>query len=188
MTSVQPVPAAGGPPLDLRTATVEDGAGMWHLVRDAGGLDLNSPYAYLLACRHHGHTSLVADGEDGLAGFVLSYRPPRQPETIFVWQIAVARWARGRGLGSSLLLSLVRRQAEEGVRHLEATITPDNEASWALFRSLAEELEAPFTSGPGFPAELFPATPRGEPAYPREDLIRVGPFGPGSVQAGPRED
>lgn len=187
MTSVQPVPVAGGPPLALRTATVEDGAGIWRLVRDTGALDLNSPYAYLLACRHHGHTSLVAEGEDGLAGFVLSYRPPRQPDTIFVWQIAVARGARGRGLGGSLLLSLVRRQAEGGARHLEATITPDNQASWAIFRGLAEELEVPFTSEPGFPAELFPDTRGGEPAHPREDLIRVGPFAYGSVPAAPRE-
>lgn len=169
--------AAGRQALAVRAPEVGDGAEIWSLVRNSGALDVNSPYAYLLACRHHAGTSLVAERAGRLVGFVLAYRPPRQPDTVFVWQIAVAREARRQGLGGRLLRTLVERQVPTGVSHLETTITPSNEPSWRLFRGLARTLGVSYTQAPGFPAELFPDEGDGEPAHEREELVRIGPFG-----------
>lgn len=128
---------------------------MWDLARDAG-LDLNSPYAYVLWADHFSETSVVAidgDTDGSLVGYVTGFRLPDDPETLFVWQIAVAEQARGRGLGSTMLDELV---AHTGVRALEATVTPDNEASAALFRAVAARHGTEAREELAYEAELFP--------------------------------
>lgn len=149
-----------------------DAAPMWSLVRDSGALDLNSPYAYLLVCSHFAGTSVVAEAGGRLVGFVASYRPPPKPETVFVWQIGVDAAARGQGLGGRLLSAVLERPGCRGVRFLEATVTPSNDASRALFEGFARRRGAPCREEPGFGSELFPADPPHEP----EGLLRIGPF------------
>ncbi|MEU9410977.1 diaminobutyrate acetyltransferase [Streptomyces sp. NPDC048281] len=114
-----------------------DGAEMWQLVRDSSGLDHNSSYFYLLWCRDFADTSIVARDVSGrLLGFVAGFRRPVAPHTLFVWQIAVTAEHRGRGLGARMLESLVNR-SEARITAIEASLTPDNSASAALFDSFA---------------------------------------------------
>ena len=84
----------------MRSPDVTDAAAMHRIVREDGGLDLNSVYCYLLICSHFAGTSLVAEGQAGLAGFVAAYRQPAQPETLFVWQIGVAAGRRSKELAA----------------------------------------------------------------------------------------
>lgn len=155
--------------LRMRAPRTRDGRRIWGLVRDSGVLDLNSPYAYLLVCRHFAETCIVADDGEALAGFVVGYRPPDAPQTMFVWQVGVSHDHRGRGLGRTLIVELLQRL--DGVRFLEATVTPSNEASWRLFRSVAHHLGAAFESRPYFAEQDFP--PGG---HEREELVHIGPF------------
>lgn len=161
------------PPDDpiLRPPVVEDGPALWRLARDTG-LDANSLYAYLMTVRFFGDTCVVAEHEGEVVGFVTAFHPPRQPDTVFVWQIGVAERMRGRGLASAVLLALLRLPACQDTRYLEATVTPSNRASFSLFRSLADAVEAEFKESPCFPAELF------EGGHEPEMLLRIGPFRP----------
>lgn len=142
-------PSAG---LLVRPAGVDDGARLWALARDTG-LDLNSPYAYVLWADRHRTTTLVAEDGDGLAGFVLAFRVPDAPGTVFVWQIAVAPDRRGRGIGGRLLDELVARS---GATAVEATVTPSNAASAAMFRGLAARHGTTPVEGGGYGEHLFP--------------------------------
>jgi L-2,4-diaminobutyric acid acetyltransferase len=150
-----------------------DATSLWQLVRDSAGLDLNSPYAYLLICSDFAETSVVAEADGETLGFVAAYRPPPRPDCLFVWQVAVAQSARGRGLGSRLLDAALGSQACAGVRFLEATVTPGNAASRALFSGLARRLDAPQRSQVAFSSELFP-----DAAHEDEIRLRIGPFDP----------
>ncbi len=144
-----------------------DGAGLWAMAGDAG-LDLNSPYAYVMWADHFASSSLVAtDGDGQLGGFVIAFRSPAKPEVVFVWQIAVARAMRGRGLASLLLDELVARL---GASVLEATVTPSNQASIALFTSFAARHGVAAELAVAYPAELFPA------AHEEEVRYRIGPL------------
>lgn len=156
--------------LEIRPAEKEDGAAIWGLTRELDALESNSAYAYLLLCRDFGHSCRVATAGDDLLGFVVGYRPPRRRETIFVWQIGVHPDARGRGVAGRLLRDLVRGPESAGVTCLEATVTPDNQASRALFRSFARAVDAPCEVTPCFEPGDFP-----EPHEP-EELFRIGPF------------
>lgn len=151
--------------------SVSDAGSMWRLVRDEPNLELNTGYAYLLVCSHFRDTSVVAKAGEELAGFVAGYRPPRASGALFVWQIGVAPEHRGEGLGLRLLLHLVERGREQGVRFLESTVTASNEPSQRLFHSVARELDVPCEESPLFTPDLFP----GE-GHETETLFRIGPF------------
>ena len=157
----------------FRTVRVDDAAGMWRLVRHCGVLDLNSPYAYLLLCRHHHRTCLVAEEAGSLVGFVTAYVPPTDPEVVFVWQVGVADSHRRHGVGRALIDELLDRCPE--ARFLECTVAPSNDASLALFRAVAAARRVPIEVRPGFAAEHFPAEAS---AHEREDVVRVGPLTP----------
>lgn len=159
---------------EIRNVRLNDAAEMWRLVRRSEALDLNSPYAYLLLCRHHGRTCLVVEDEGRLVGFVTAYVPPAAPDVVFVWQIAVAASHRRRGLARQLIRQLLQRCPD--ARFVECTVTPSNHASLRLFRDLAAERGAEFCRIPGFAVGDFPAE---APAHEPEDVVRIGPFNGG---------
>jgi L-2,4-diaminobutyric acid acetyltransferase len=77
-----------GQTISLRAPTTEDGAEIWRMARSCG-LDLNSPYLYLMWCRDFADTSVIAEVGGATAGFVAGYRRPADSATLFVWQIGV---------------------------------------------------------------------------------------------------
>lgn len=166
---------------------VEDGAAIWRIARDSEVLDLNSSYSYLLWCRDFAATSVVArdtasgadeasDGTPGTAGapigFVTGYVRPERPEALVVWQVAVDRAHRGKGLAGTLLDALTRRVTEEqGITSVETTVTPDNTASDRLFHAYSERHGATLEREVLFDGNLFP-----EGGHQPEVLYRIGPL------------
>ena len=109
--------------------------------------------------------------EGDLVGFISGYIPPQQPETVFVWQVAVHEKGRGQGLAKRMLKEIVGRDACKNVTHMETTITEDNEASWALFRSFARDMGAELTYHEHFEKEThFGGN------HDSEFCLRIGPF------------
>lgn len=129
-----------------------DGSDVWRLVRDCEPLDENSLYCNLIQCDHFADTCVVAERRpDGsLVGWISAYVLPDDPETLFVWQVAVDPAAQGQGIGKRMLRHLVGRDACNGIRRLKTTITSDNVASWSLFRSLGRSVGAELTHEPHF--------------------------------------
>jgi len=141
------------------------------LVAQCPPLDPNSIYCNLLQCTHFSGTSVAADIEGELVGFISGYRPPQQISTLFIWQVAVGEKARGQGLASRMLVNILTRDECKEVDHLETTITEDNQASWALFQGLADKLQTTLTQSPQFDRELHFAG-----QHDTEVLVRIGPF------------
>jgi L-2,4-diaminobutyric acid acetyltransferase len=141
------------------------------MAKESKVLDVNSRYAYLLWCRDFADTTVIArrdESDDPALGFVTGYRRPEVPDTLFVWQVAVDERARGEGLAGRMLDSLV--ESVDDVHHLETTITPDNDASIALFTKFAERWEAGVDREELFDEELL-----GDNHLP-ETRFRIGPF------------
>nr|WP_302622496.1 diaminobutyrate acetyltransferase [Streptomyces griseus] len=152
---------------------VEDGAAIWRIARDSEVLDLNSSYSYLLWCRDFAATSVVARDENGdPVAFVTGYTRPDRPQTLVVWQVAVDRSHRGKGLAATLLDALTARvAADQGLTSVETTITPDNTASERLFTSYAQRHDVALEREVLFAGDLFP-----EGTHLPEVLYRIGPF------------
>lgn len=156
--------------VELRPPTTSDGAAMWRLARDTGVLDLNSSYAYLMWGRDFAATSVIATHTGEPCGFISGYRRPDRPDTLMVWQVAVADSMRGRGLAGLMLDHLVDRADPQPVAYLETTITEDNAASIALFSSCARRREADLSTSILFDHDSFPD------GHDAEVLYRIGPF------------
>ena len=123
----------------MRAPTAEDGAAIWELVRACKPLDENSMYCNLVQCDHFADTCVVAELDGEVVGWISAYVMPNDPDTLFVWQVAVSEKARGMGLGALMLRELTKRPACKGVARIQTTITSDNDASWALFRKFGRQ-------------------------------------------------
>ncbi len=144
---------------------------MWRLASQA--VDTNSPYSFLMLVEYLADTCAVAVDEEGAtAGFVTGFRLPNDPETLFIWQIAVADTHRGIGLGTQLLRAVAERPAVPRLRFLEATVTPDNDASASLFRGFARDPDTECLEEALFETADFP----GGHDHDAEVRFRIGPF------------
>lgn len=160
------------PSISLRPPEAADGPRLHALVRACKPLDENSVYCNLLQCTHFADTCVAATNDTGeLIGFISGYIPPKQANTLFVWQVAVSEKARGQGLAKRMLDELIQRPACAEVRFIETTITPDNDASWAMFRRFARQRKMLTETFILFDSRLHFS---GE--HIDEHLLRIGPF------------
>ncbi|MGH8272719.1 MAG: diaminobutyrate acetyltransferase [Gammaproteobacteria bacterium] len=154
----------------MRTPRAEDARRVWELINADTTLEGNSAYCYLLLCTHFAESGLIAESDNEIAGFVMAYRPPSDPEAIFVWQVGVAPAGRGHGLGRRMLDKLIGQPANRDTRYLTATVDPDNAPSNRLFAAFAREQGVALQTEEGYGPELFP------PGHPPEPLLRIGPL------------
>ncbi|MDO3382261.1 diaminobutyrate acetyltransferase [Gilvimarinus algae] len=157
--------------IDLRHPTAEDGYTVHQLVEANPPLDPNSIYCNLLQCSHFADTAIAAFKGEQMVGFVSGYILPNAPHTLFVWQIVVDKAGRGAGLAKRLVKAQLASDACKQVTHLHTTITPDNEASWGLFKSLARDLGAELNSHVHFDKQRHFGG-----VHDDEHLLEIGPI------------
>jgi len=155
----------------FREPELDDGKKVWELVKSTGVLDLNSSYQYLMWCKYFANTSIVVEREEEIVGFISGFIKPESPDTLFVWQVAVAKSERGRGLATQMLQHLLEQDALQDVQFVEATISPSNIPSQRLFRGLSRKWNANLNIMPCFKAEDFP-----EQGHEDELIHLIGPF------------
>lgn len=154
----------------FRRPKPKDGRKMWNIARDSKTLDLNSLYHYLIMSSHFSKTSLIAEYDKKVVGFVTGYTPPGMHDTLFIWQVAVADGYQGKGLGLKLLLNAFDSE-NSSYRRLLATVTPSNTASINLFTAASRELKAPCK----FEDVVFGKEEFGETGHEPEILFNIGP-------------
>lgn len=156
--------------IQLRTPVAEDGLAVHQLIADNPPLDTNSLYCNLLQTSHFANTAIAAEVDGELVGFVSGYLKPEQPDTYFLWQVVVGSAARGQGLAKRMIKALFERPNFAAVNWLETTITPDNEASQKLFRSVARDWQAEVQVSVMFDREQHFGG-----RHNTEELYRIGP-------------
>lgn len=157
--------------IEMRKPESQDGARVHKLISECKPLDENSTYCNLLQCTHFADTCVAAEMDDDLVGFISAYIPPKQQNTLFVWQVAVHEKARGKGLAKRMLAELLERDDCANVQYIETTITPDNDASWGMFGSFAYARKWRTEQFILFDSRIHFA---GE--HKDEYLLRIGPF------------
>ena len=162
--------------IELQVPTAEDGMSVYELVQNCPPLDTNSPYCNLLQCSHFAETSAMAmfygdKGDGELVGFVSGYILPSKPDCLFVWQVAVSESARGQGLASKMIQHILQRPNCTQVRFIETTITESNGASWALFESMAKQLNTQLDR-----SVMFDKQQHFKGQHDTEMCVRIGPF------------
>ena len=124
---------------NFRHPVLNDGYAIYQLIKSSPPLDLNSSYLYFLQASHFSDTCIVVEQDEQIIGFLSAYYQPNKPQSLFVWQVAVAESARGRGLAKAMLLALLESQAKDStVTEIACTISPSNKASQGFFGSFAK--------------------------------------------------
>lgn len=155
--------------MEIRKPQKKDGAAIYNLVKRCPPLDVNSRYCNILQATHFSDTTIVAEEQGNLVGFVSGYRLPAHPDVLFIWQVAIDASQRGKGLAKHLLLALTQRVPH--ITSLETTVTPENKASEALFGSVADALSARLTT-----TTVFEKQADFEGRHDDEVLFHIGPF------------
>lgn len=157
--------------IKFRKPEVNDGESIYFLVESSPPLEINSVYSYMLVCSHFDQTSAICEFNNEIVGFTSGYIHPHQKDTLFIWQVAVKDSMRGRGIGKKMLLDILERRELQDIKHLETTVTLDNDPSRHMFTSLASQLDAPIMEENYFTPEIFQ-----ESGHPEEFMIRIGPL------------
>lgn len=155
----------------VRRPRPDDGTDVNDLVGRCKPLDVNSVYCNLLQCSHFADTSAVAEIDGKIQGFTSGYIVPGRQDRLFIWQVAVDTDARGRKLGRSMILDILRRPICREIHELHTTITPDNKPSQAVFASVAKALETEAATN-----VLFDEEDHFDGQQSSEVLWRIGPF------------
>lgn len=155
----------------FRNPTAEDGATVNRLIASCPPLDSNSIYCNLLQCSYFSETSIIAEDNSRIVGFISGFIVPKREDTMFIWQVAVEESAREQGLALRMLLKLLQRPACHTVRYLETTITDNNTASKALFTKLADQLGVELIDTKHFMRDIHFNNQHDD-----EYLFRMGPF------------
>lgn len=156
--------------VQYRTPRAKDGVAVWQLVCEAGTLEPNTAYFYLIFCSEFQDTSLVAEYDGQIIGAIIGYRSAKSQDTIFCWQVGVLPSWRGRGLASRMLRAWADTTKCPWMRYVTATVAEDNQASDRLFRRFADEMGVSCEVSPCFTADLLPAD------HPPEPIYRIGPL------------
>lgn len=163
--------------LTLTAPSLTDGMDVHRLIENCPPLDTNSSYCNLLQCSHFSGTSVAANSNGNLVGFISGYIIPDRPNTIFIWQVAVAEKARGQKLASKMLKHILSREHCKNVSYIETSITEDNQASLNVFKGLARLLNTETQCLPWMDKKLHFSG-----QHDSEPLVRVGPFTHSAVQ------
>jgi len=155
----------------LRMPELGDGRAVHELIGRCPPLDLNSTYNYFLLCSHFTDTCVVGEHQGAVASFLSAYRLPRDPETLFIWQVAVDASLRGRHMAGRMLETVLARPVCAEVRYLETTVSPSNRASRRVFERFAEATGAPWHEEVFLTQEDF-----GGDEHEEEILFRIGPI------------
>ncbi|MFB9984934.1 diaminobutyrate acetyltransferase [Mesorhizobium kowhaii] len=155
----------------FRKPTCNHAADVWALIELCPQLARNSLYCELLLCTHFADTCAVAERAGEVVGWLSAYRPPSEPSTLFVWQIAVHPAVRNTGVGKGLIVSALTRPCCKSVKHIKATVALTNNASNSLFATLARDLGAPIRQ-----ALCFDRDDHFKGQYESESVIAIGPI------------
>ena len=124
-------------------------------------------------CEIFSETSIVVfkKGTQKVIGFISGFIHPDQPETLFIWQVAVHLSERGNGLATKMLLQLLDRDICENVHYVEATVSPSNSPSRNLFLGLARRFKTNWKFSEYISTDDFPET-----GHENEMLFKIGPI------------
>lgn len=134
----------------LRPATPGDYDAMAAVVDEWWGRPVLGSLPRLFLDHFH-RTSMVAEGPDGMAGFLIGFLSPSAADEAYIHFVGVSPAARGAGLGRTLYERFFALARAHDRRVVKAITSPVNEASIAFHRRMGFTVTGPIPdyNGPG---------------------------------------
>jgi ribosomal protein S18 acetylase RimI-like enzyme len=140
----------------IRQATAGDYDAIVSVVNDWWGRDLRGALPRLFL-DHFYATSLIAEDDGTMIGFVVGFVSPSAPGEGYIHFVAVDPGYRGRGIARRLYDEFIERVKPQGCRLLHAITAPVNETSIAFHRRMGFDVQGPVPdyNGPGRDMMVF---------------------------------
>lgn len=137
-------------PYELRPATPADYDAVAAVVDEWWGRPVLSSLPRLFLDHFH-RTSLVAEGPDGMAGFLIGFVSPSAADEAYIHFVGVSPAARGAGLARTMYERFFALARDDGRQVVKAITSPVNEASIAFHRRMGFTVTGPIPdyNGPG---------------------------------------
>jgi ribosomal protein S18 acetylase RimI-like enzyme len=134
----------------IRPARAADYDAIAAVVDDWWGRPILPALPRLFLDHFHG-TSLVAEEDEALAGFLVGLLSPSQPDEAYIHFVGVRPDARGGGLARTLYDRFFDLAREDNRRVVRAVTAPANQKSIAFHRRLGFTVDGPIPdyNGPG---------------------------------------
>ncbi|MEX0862429.1 diaminobutyrate acetyltransferase [Nitrosopumilus sp.] len=155
--------------ITYREPVIDDAQKIWELVKNNKPLDENSKYLYVLLCHQFSKTCCVAEHNSEIIGFLSGFISPKDPNTLFVWQVAVDNRFRNEGVAKKMVFQTLS-DMDSLVKFVEATVTPSNHPSLKFLQNFADQARAKLVTRPLFSIDVL------EDGHEPENLIRIGPI------------
>lgn len=123
----QPIP-------QLRRPTARDESRLSRIERDVARSGAGAGIGGMACTGALRDTSVLAEVDGEIAGFVSAYLLPYDAETLFVWRVEAPGADRIPGLGSLMIGHLMRQDICRHVTRVQTVLTQDDAPGWALFR------------------------------------------------------
>lgn len=106
---------------------------------------------------HFHTTSLIADKGEDLAGFIIGFHSPSDPDAAYIHLAGVAPGQRRSGLASDLYRQFTETARVQGRSVVRAITSPGNEPSIAFHRAFGFDVSEPHADydGPGVHRVVF---------------------------------
>ncbi len=106
---------------------------VYDFVSNCKPLENYSEHFYKIMFRYFGDSCFVAKFNDEIVGFVMGFKSQIDKEKIFLWQIGVFSYHRGKEIGEMLLDEFEKAGKNMGCKRVEVTVDPENIPSQKLF-------------------------------------------------------
>lgn len=95
-------------------------------------------YVYWIMEEYFPSSNFVVSTENKVIGFICAL-PSLDKQSYFIWQIVVDEEYRGKKVATLLVDRIIQEAKLRGYHTLELTINGENQASYNLFKRIAEE-------------------------------------------------
>ncbi|RFU36432.1 GNAT family N-acetyltransferase [Actinomadura logoneensis] len=126
----------------VRAAEPGDYESIVGVVDDWWGRSISSILPRLFLDHFH-RTSLVAEDDEGLAGFLIGILSPSKPDAAYIHFVGVAPRLRGTGLARSLYHRFFELAAADGRKTVKAITSPQNHGSIAFHTAMGFTVTGP---------------------------------------------
>jgi predicted GNAT superfamily acetyltransferase len=142
--------------IDLRTARPDDYDAIVRVVDDWWGRPVAGVFPRLFIDHFHA-TSLIAERDGALAGFLIGFHSPSSPGEAYVHFVGVSPAVRGSGLARLLYETFFAAAARDGCTRVRAITSPANSGSVAFHRAMGFGVAGPVPDydGPGVDRIVF---------------------------------
>jgi ribosomal protein S18 acetylase RimI-like enzyme len=136
--------------VEVRVARPEDYDGIVSVMDDWWGRPVTGGLPRLFL-DHFWTSSRVAHDDRGLAGFIVAFRSPAEPDIGYVHFVGVRPDRRGTGLARFFYEDFFQRAQADGCREVRAITAPANAGSIGFHRRLGFTVSEPVAgyNGPG---------------------------------------